>query len=84
VNYCECYRGSENKGIDSIIEYVNKNQKIKTIIVCGKEVSGHKAAILYLNYTKMELIKIKELSIQLVQIHILPSQNLKYTIFKIM
>lgn len=34
---------SENKGIDSIIEYVNKNQKIKTIIVCGNEVSGHKA-----------------------------------------
>jgi len=34
---------SENKGIDSIIEYINKNQKIKTLIVCGKEVSGHKA-----------------------------------------
>lgn len=34
---------SENKGIDSIIEYVNNNQKIKTIIVCGKEVWGHKA-----------------------------------------
>ncbi|MCV0393364.1 MAG: tetrahydromethanopterin S-methyltransferase subunit A [Nitrosopumilus sp.] len=34
---------SENKGIDSIIEFVNKNQKIKTIIVCGKEVWGHKA-----------------------------------------
>ncbi|NND86174.1 MAG: tetrahydromethanopterin S-methyltransferase subunit A [Nitrosopumilus sp.] len=34
---------SENKGIDSIIEFVNKNQKIKAIIVCGKEVSGHKA-----------------------------------------
>ncbi len=34
---------SENKGIDSIIEYVNKNQKINTIIVCGKEVWGHKA-----------------------------------------
>ena len=34
---------SENKGIDSIIEHVNKNQKIKSIIVCGKEVSGHKA-----------------------------------------
>jgi len=34
---------SENNGIDSIIEHVNKNQKIKTIIVCGKEVSGHKA-----------------------------------------
>jgi len=34
---------SENKGIDSIIEYVCKNQKIKIIIVCGKEVWGHKA-----------------------------------------
>lgn len=34
---------SENKGIDSIIRYVNKNQNIKTIIVCGKEVWGHKA-----------------------------------------
>jgi tetrahydromethanopterin S-methyltransferase subunit A len=33
---------SENKGIDSIINYVNQNKKIKTIIVCGKEVSGHK------------------------------------------
>ena len=34
---------SENKGIDSIIEYVHKNQKITTIIVCGKEVWGHKS-----------------------------------------
>ncbi len=34
---------SENKGIDSIIEHVNKNQKITTIVVCGKEVWGHKA-----------------------------------------
>ena len=34
---------SENKGIDSIIEHVNKNQKISIIIVCGKEVWGHKA-----------------------------------------
>ena len=34
---------SENKGIDTIIEYVNNNQKINTIIVCGKEVWGHKA-----------------------------------------
>jgi tetrahydromethanopterin S-methyltransferase subunit A len=34
---------SENKGIDSIIEYVNKNQKITTLILCGKEVWGHKA-----------------------------------------
>lgn len=34
---------SENKGIDSILEYVNKNQKTTTIIVCGKEVLGHRA-----------------------------------------
>ena len=34
---------SENKGIDEIIIHVNKNKKIKTIIVCGKEVWGHKA-----------------------------------------
>ena len=34
---------SENKGIDSIINFVNENQKINTIIVCGKEVWGHKA-----------------------------------------
>jgi tetrahydromethanopterin S-methyltransferase subunit A len=34
---------SENKGIDSIIKYVNQNKKIKTIIVCGREVWGHKA-----------------------------------------
>jgi tetrahydromethanopterin S-methyltransferase subunit A len=34
---------SENKGIDTIIEYVNNNQKINTIIICGKEVWGHKA-----------------------------------------
>ena len=34
---------SENKGIDTILDYVNTNQHIKTIIVCGKEVWGHKA-----------------------------------------
>ncbi len=34
---------SENKGIDVIIRHVNQNKKIKTIIVCGKEVWGHKA-----------------------------------------
>jgi tetrahydromethanopterin S-methyltransferase subunit A len=34
---------SENKGIDSIIKYVNKNPKINIIIICGKEVWGHKA-----------------------------------------
>ena len=34
---------SENKGIDAIILHVNQNKKIKTILVCGKEVWGHKA-----------------------------------------
>ncbi|MGI9566549.1 MAG: tetrahydromethanopterin S-methyltransferase subunit A [Nitrosopumilus sp.] len=34
---------SENKGIDSIIQHVNENHKITAIIVCGKEVWGHKA-----------------------------------------
>ena len=34
---------SENKGIDSLVRYVNENQNIKTIILCGKEVWGHKA-----------------------------------------
>ena len=34
---------SENKGIDSIIKYANKNPKVDTIIVCGKEVWGHKS-----------------------------------------
>ena len=34
---------TENKGIDAIIKYVNQNKKIKTIIVCGKEVWGHKS-----------------------------------------
>ena len=34
---------SENKGIDSIVESVNKNKKITTLILCGKEVWGHKA-----------------------------------------
>lgn len=34
---------SENKGIESLIQYVNENPNIKTIILCGKEVSGHKA-----------------------------------------
>ena len=34
---------SENKGIDSIIKYLNQNKKVKTLIICGKEVWGHKA-----------------------------------------
>jgi len=34
---------SENKGIDEIVRYVNSNQNIKTILLCGKEVPGHRA-----------------------------------------
>ena len=34
---------SENKGIDAILQYLNQNNKIKTLIVCGKDVWGHKA-----------------------------------------
>ena len=34
---------SKNKGIDSIIKYVNKMPQVNTIIVCGKEVWGHKS-----------------------------------------
>jgi len=34
---------SENKGIDSIIKYVNENPQVRTLIVCGKEVWGHKS-----------------------------------------
>lgn len=33
---------SENKGIDSIIRYANQNKNVKRIIICGKEVWGHK------------------------------------------
>ncbi len=33
---------SENKGIDSIIRYVNSNSNVKIIIICGKEGQGHK------------------------------------------
>ena len=34
---------SENKGIDSIIRYLSEHQNITTLIICGKEVWGHKA-----------------------------------------
>lgn len=34
---------TENKGIDSIVEYLNNHHKINTIVVCGKEVWGHKS-----------------------------------------
>ena len=34
---------SENKGIDSLVSHVAKNEKISIIVLCGKEVWGHKA-----------------------------------------
>ena len=33
---------SENKGIDALVCNIIKNQNIQTLIVCGKEVLGHK------------------------------------------
>jgi len=34
---------SENKGIDSLIRHVISNKNIITLLICGKEVSGHNA-----------------------------------------
>jgi tetrahydromethanopterin S-methyltransferase subunit A len=34
---------SENKGIDEIIAFTMKHPNLKRIIVCGKEVRGHRA-----------------------------------------
>jgi len=33
---------SENKGIDELIRSIIRNRNIQTLVVCGKEVSGHK------------------------------------------
>ena len=33
---------SENKGIDEMVRFVNHNPRLDTIIVCGKEVVGHR------------------------------------------
>jgi tetrahydromethanopterin S-methyltransferase subunit A len=34
---------TENIGIDMIINFTSENPKIRCIVVCGKEVSGHRA-----------------------------------------
>ena len=34
---------SENKGIDSMIRYVCENGNVEKIILCGKEVRGHRS-----------------------------------------
>jgi len=52
---------SENKGIDSIVEYVYKNQKPMTIIVCGKEVWGHKSGHSLLQLSKNGIDKNKRI-----------------------
>ena len=33
---------SENRGIDSLVRYVVSNEKINTIILCGRDTIGHK------------------------------------------
>ena len=33
---------SENKGIDEIIRFVSRNNNVKTIVLCGSDVMGHK------------------------------------------
>lgn len=32
---------SENKGIDLIIKFINKNEKLRYLVICGKDVNGH-------------------------------------------
>ena len=34
---------SENKGVDSLVRHVLVNKTIKTILICGREVGGHKS-----------------------------------------
>jgi tetrahydromethanopterin S-methyltransferase subunit A len=34
---------SENKGIDSLIRYVISRKNIKTILICGKDTTGHRS-----------------------------------------
>ncbi len=48
---------SENKGIDSIIRYVNSNHNLRTIIVCGEDVFGHNSghALLALHKNGIDL-----------------------------
>ena len=43
---------SENKGIDSLVKYVISNKNIKTILICGKDTSGHIPARSLLNLYK--------------------------------
>ena len=40
---------SENKGIDSLVRYVISNKNLETILLCGKDTSGHKPGHSLLN-----------------------------------
>jgi len=48
---------SENKGIDSLVRSVISNEKIDTIILCGKDTVGHKSGetLLYLYKNGMDV-----------------------------
>src|SRR5919199_5322355 len=48
---------SENRGIDAIINFTLKHPDLKCIVVCGKEVKGHRAgqALLALGNNGMDL-----------------------------
>ena len=43
---------SENRGIDVLINFALKNQNLRYIIVCGKEVKGHKSGQAFLSLHK--------------------------------
>jgi tetrahydromethanopterin S-methyltransferase subunit A len=47
---------SENKGIDAIISFAIKHPELKRLILCGKEVKGHRAgqALLALTINGMD------------------------------
>ena len=48
---------SENKGIDAMIAFTIKHPELKRILICGKEVKGHRAgqALLALASNGMDL-----------------------------
>ena len=43
---------SENRGIDAIIEFASRNPDLERIILCGKEVKGHRAGQALLSLVK--------------------------------
>lgn len=43
---------SENRGIDAMIEFTSRNPDLERIILCGKEVKGHRAGQALLSLAK--------------------------------